>query len=167
MQPFLADKGAIQQGLLGSEPFSIRQAAGFDPVVLPVADAGFSGYAQLLAVADRTIDSRAEVVQRFVDASAEGWAAYLGGDPGPADALIRRDNPEMTEALLAYGREALKKNFIVTGGDAATLGIGAMTEARWAGFFAAVADERLYPKDLDWHRAYTLRFVHRGAGPGP
>ena len=52
LQPFLADKRAIQQGFLGSEPFSIRQQAGFDPVVLLVADAGFSGYAQLFAVSD-------------------------------------------------------------------------------------------------------------------
>ena len=164
LQPFLADKGAIQQGFLGSEPFSIRQAAGFDPVVLLVADGGFTGYAQLFAVSDRMIEGRADMVQRFVDASIEGWAAYLDGDPGPANALIRKDNPEMTEALLAYGRGALNKNRILTAGDAATLGIGAMTDARWAGFFAAVADEGLYPKDLDWRRAYTLRFVNHAVG---
>ena len=164
LQPFLADKGAIQQGFLGSEPFSIRQAAGFDPVVLLVADGGFSGYAQLFAVSDQMIEGRADLVQRFVDASIEGWAAYLDGDPRPANALIRKDNPEMTEALLAYGRGALKKNSILTAGDAATLGIGAMTDARWAGFFAAVADEGLYPKGLDWRRAYTLRFVNHAVG---
>src|SRR5215213_6373069 len=47
--PFLADKTAVQQGYLGSEPFSIKQQAHFDPVVLLVADAGFTGYSSLIA----------------------------------------------------------------------------------------------------------------------
>ncbi len=167
LQPFLANKGAIQQGFLGSEPYSIRQAAGFDPVVLLVADAGFAGYAQLFAVSDRMIETKPDTVQRFVDASIEGWAAYLDGDPAPGNALIRKDNPEMTEALLAYGREALKKNRILTSGDAATSGIGAMTAARWADFYATMAAEGVYPPDLDVRRAYTLQFVNREAGLKP
>ncbi len=164
LQPFLANKGAIQQGFLGSEPFSIRQQAGFDPVVLLVADGGFTGYAQLLATADRLIDSKPDLLQRFVDASIEGWAAYLDGDPGPANERIRKDNPEMTDALLAYGRDALKKHGILTSGDAATKGIGAMTEARWADFFTSSAGEGLYPTGLDIHRAYTVQFVNHKVG---
>ena len=39
-----------------------------------------------------------DLVQRFVDASIEGWYSYLYGDPAPANALIKRDNPEMTDA---------------------------------------------------------------------
>ena len=167
LQPFLADKSAIQQGFLGSEPFSIKQEAGFDPVVMLVADGGYSGYAQLFAVSDKMIAERADVVQRFVDASIAGWAAYLDGDPAPANALIRKDNPEMTEALLAYGREALKKHAILTSGDAATGGIGAMTEARWADFFATMSDQGLYPKGLDIRRAYTLQFVNHKVGLKP
>src|SRR3984957_17365463 len=42
LAPFLANKQAIQQGYLGSEPFSIQQATGETPIVLLVADAGFS-----------------------------------------------------------------------------------------------------------------------------
>ena len=42
-------------------------------------------------------------MQRFVDASIEGWYSYLNGDPTPGNALIKRDNPEMTDALIAYG----------------------------------------------------------------
>jgi NitT/TauT family transport system substrate-binding protein len=167
LQPFLADKSAIQQGFLGSEPYSIRQAAGFDPVVLLVADAGFTGYAQLFAVSDRMIAERPDVVQRFVDASIEGWMAYLNGDPAPANALMRKDNPEMTDALLAYGRDALKRHGVLDSGDAATKGIGAMTDARWADFFATMSAQGLYPRDLDWKRAYTLRFVNHGVGAAP
>jgi NitT/TauT family transport system substrate-binding protein len=167
LQPFLADRSAIQQGFLGSEPFSIREAAGFDPVVLLVADGGFTGYAQLFAVSDRMIADRPDVVQRFVNASIEGWVSYLGGDPAPANALIKKDNPEMTDALLAYGREALKRHGVLDSGDAARLGIGAMTEARWADFFATMSGQGLYAKDLDWKRAYTLQFVNHRAGLAP
>ena len=37
LAPFLADKNAIQQGYLGSEPFSIKEEGHVDPVVLLVA----------------------------------------------------------------------------------------------------------------------------------
>jgi len=167
LQPFLADKAAIQQGFLGSEPFSIKQEAGFDPVVLLVADGGFSGYAQLFAVSDKMIAEKPDTVQRFVDASIEGWGSYLNGDPAPANALMKQANPEMTDALLAYGREALKANGILTSGDAATAGIGAMTEARWGDFLATMSGQGLYPKDLDVRRAYTLQFVNHKVGVKP
>jgi NitT/TauT family transport system substrate-binding protein len=164
LAPFLADKQAIQQGYLGSEPFSIRQAAGFDPVVMLVADAGFSGYASLIATADKTIAERPDVVQRFIDASIEGWVSYLDGDPAPGNALIRKENPEMTEALVGYGRDALKRNGILQSGDAAALGIGAMSGARWQEFYRATQSEGLYPAGLAVEHAYTLQFVNRKVG---
>jgi NitT/TauT family transport system substrate-binding protein len=167
LQPFLADRTAIQQGFLGSEPFSIRQQAGIDPVVLLVADAGFTGYAQLLAVSDRLIADRPELVQRFVDASIEGWVGYLDDDPQPGNTLIRKANPEMTDALLAYGRGALKQHGILTSGDATANGIGAMTEARWAEFYATLSGQGLYPKALDVRRAYTVQFVNHRTGLKP
>ena len=155
--PFLADKNAVQQGYLGSEPFIIKQQAGFDPVVLLLADAGFNGYASLITTSDKLIASNPDLVQRFIDASIEGWASYLGQDPTPGNALMKQANPEMTDALLAYGRDVLKSKGIVQSGD----GIGAMTDARWASFTTAVIAEGLYPKELDWHRAYTLKFVKK------
>ncbi len=164
LQPFLADKTAIQQGYLGSEPFSIKQASGEEPVVMLVADGGFNGYSSMFVASDKLIASNPDLVQRFVDASVEGWYSYLYGDPAPANALIKRDNPEMTDALLAYGRNALVQHGILDSGDAATSGIGAMTAARWAGFRDAVAEQGLYPKDLDVTKAYTLQFVNKKIG---
>jgi len=164
LAPFLADKKAIQQGFLGSEPFSIKQQGQFDPVVLLVADAGFTGYSSLVATSDKTIEQRPDLVQRFIDASVEGWYSYLNGDPGPGNALIARENPEMTDALTAYGRSSLKTHGILESGDAATMGIGAMTDARWQGFYQTTSDQGLYPKGLDVSKAYTLRFVNRKTG---
>jgi NitT/TauT family transport system substrate-binding protein len=164
LAPFLADKMAVQQGFLGSEPFSIKKQAGIDPVVLLVADGGFQGYSQLFAASDKMIRGRPDLVQKFVDASIEGWYSYLYGDPTPGNTLIKKDNPEMTDDLLAYGRDALIKYGILDSGDAEKNGIGAMTDARWASFLTSVAQQGLYPADLDVKKAYTLAFVNKKVG---
>ncbi len=164
LAPFLADKTAIQQGFLGSEPFSIKEAAGFDPVVMLVADAGFTGYASLIAVSDKNINERPDLVRRFIDASIEGWYAYLQGDPTAGNALILKENPEMTQRLIDYGRAAIKSHGILESGDAATAGIGAMSEARWRAFYAAVQAEGLYPAGMDISKAYTMTFVNKKVG---
>ena len=164
LAPFLADPHAVQQGYLGSEPYLIKQEAGFDPVVLLLADAGFAGYGSLITTTTRRVQEQPDLVQRFVDASIEGWHSYLYGDPAPADAMMQRDNPEMTADLLAYGRRVLRDRGIVDSADAKTLGIGAMSDARWEAFFRSMEQQGLYPSSLDWHRAYTLRFVNRRVG---
>ena len=78
--------------------------------------------------------------------------------------LIKHDNPEMPDALLAYGREVMKTRGIVDSGDALKLGIGAMTEARWAEFYRSMADVGVYPKGLDVTKAYTMQFVDKHVG---
>ncbi|HEY1299625.1 MAG TPA: ABC transporter substrate-binding protein [Stellaceae bacterium] len=164
--PFLADPRAIQQGYLSSEPFTIEQA-GVKPVVLLIADAGYASYSSLIETSRKLVDDNPALVQRFVDASIEGWKSYLYGDPAPGNALIKRDNPEMTDALLAYGIKKLKEYGIVDSGDAKKYGIGAMTDARWRDFFDTMADAGVYPKDMDYKKAYTLAFVDKKLGMQP
>jgi NitT/TauT family transport system substrate-binding protein len=159
LAPFLSDKNAVQQGYLGSEPFSIEQTAHFKPVVLLVADAGFKGYASLIATSNANIANKPDLVKRFVDASVEGWNSYLDGDPTPGNQAILKANPEMTQALLDYGRRVLKSHGILQSGDAAKLGIGAMTDARWKAFTDDVVAQGLYPKGIDYKKAYTLKFL--------
>ena len=166
LAPFLADKKAIQQGLLGSEPFSIQEATGEAPVVMLVADAGFTGYGSLITASDKTIQERGDVVQRFLDASFEGWYAYLYGDPAQGDALIRKENPEMPQNLIDYSRESLKKHAILDSGDAIENGIGAMSPERWKAFYEQTQAEGLYQPGLDTSKAYTLQFVNKGVGIG-
>ena len=52
-------------------------------------------------------------------------------------------------------------------GDSKTLGLGAMTDARWKGFFDVMSQAGLYKPDLDYHRAYTLQFVDQRYGMAP
>jgi NitT/TauT family transport system substrate-binding protein len=164
--PFLADPQAVQQGYLSSEPFTI-EAQRVKPVVMLLADAGYSSYGSLIQTSDKLVRQNPDLVQRFVDASIEGWYSYLYGDPAPANALIKRDNPEMTDALLAYGIVKLKEYGIVDSGDAKTNGIGAMTEKRWQEFFQTMANAGVYPKDLDFRKAFTLQFVNKKVGMKP
>jgi len=53
LAPFLADRNAVQQGFLSSEPFSIERETGRAPVVLLIADAGFSAYQTTIATSRR------------------------------------------------------------------------------------------------------------------
>jgi NitT/TauT family transport system substrate-binding protein len=53
---------------------------------------------------------------------------------------------------------------IVDSGDAATLGIGAMTNKRWHEFYRSMAAVGVYRKGLDVSRAYTTRFVDHRTG---
>jgi NitT/TauT family transport system substrate-binding protein len=164
--PFLADPTAIQQGYLTSEPFVIEQQ-GVKPVVLLLADAGYGSYGALIETSQKLAQEKPELVQRFVDASIEGWYSYLYDDPAPANNLIKKDNPEMTDALLAYGRDKMKEYGVIDSGDAKQSGIGAMTEARGRDFFETMVKAGLYPADLDFRKAYTLRFVNKKAGMRP
>ena len=161
--PFLANPHAIQQGYLTSEPFTISKT-GVKPVIMLLADAGYGSYGALIETSQKLVRDNPDLVQRFVDASIEGWYSYLYGDPAPANALIRHDNPEMTDELLAHARETMKEYGIIDSGDAKIDGIGAMTEARWRDFFDTMVKAGLYPADLDFRRAFTLEFVNKKVG---
>jgi NitT/TauT family transport system substrate-binding protein len=161
--PWLADPKAIQQGYVTSEVFTMEQQ-GVKPVVMLLGDNGYNGYASIIQTSAKLVASNPDLVQRFVDASIEGWYSYLFGDPTPAHTLIRHDNPEMTDALLTYGRSVMTTHGIVDSGDALKLGIGAMTDPRWAEYYGSMADVGVYPKGLDVTKAYTLRFVDHRVG---
>jgi NitT/TauT family transport system substrate-binding protein len=151
----------VQQGYLTSEPFLIEQA-GVTPKVFLLADSGYASYGSVLETSAKLAAQNPDLVQRFVKASIEGWYGYLYGDPSPGNALIKQDNPEETDDLLAYAIAQMKQHGIVDSGDAARLGIGAMTDERWRTFFEVMAQQGLYPKDMDYRQAYTTRFVDQG-----
>lgn len=163
-QPFLADKRSAMQGYVTSEPYAIERRAGFKPVVFLLADHGFDAYSTLIETRRDLVEKNPDLVQRFVSASIIGWYNYLYGDNAKANALIKQANPEMTDGLIAYSVATMKEHGIVDSGDAASLGIGAMTEARMQSFFDKMARAGVVKPALDFRRAYTLRFVNQGVG---
>lgn len=159
--PFLLDKNVIQQGYLTSEPFTIQQKGGFEPVVMLLADAGYLPYATTIETTKKMVEKKPDLVQRFVDASIKGWYSYLE-NPQPANQLIKKDNPEMTDELLAYSLEKMKEYGILISGDAITKGIGAMTDKRWKLFFDSIVNTGAIKPDTNYKEAFTLQFINKG-----
>jgi NitT/TauT family transport system substrate-binding protein len=163
-QPFLADRQSAMQGYVTSEPFAVEKAAGFKPDIILLADYGFNTYSTLIETRRDLIDKKPDLVQRFVDASVIGWYNYLYGDNTLANAMIKKLNPEMTDELLAYSLARMKEYGIVDSGDTLRDGIGAMTDARVASFFDKMVRAGVVRPDIDFRKAYTLRFINKGVG---
>jgi len=163
--PFLADPRAVQQGYLTSEPYTIEKEANLVPRVFLLADEGYPSYAAMVLAPTAFARDNAPALRSFIAASAEGWRDYIQGDGNAADALIRRDNPEMTQDVLDQARAKLKANGVVDGGDAALYGLGAMSEERWQAFFDVTSQAGVYPTGLDWRQAFTTQYLPgRGRG---
>ncbi len=162
--PFLADPLSAQQGYVTSEPYAIEREGGFTPRVFLLADAGFDTYSTLIETKRETVETRPDLVQRFVDASIVGWHTYLNGDNSLGNALIREHNPGMSEEQIAASLAAMKTYGIVESGEAATHGIGCMSDERQHAFYDAMVAAGIVPAGLDISRAYTTRFVCKGVG---
>ncbi len=157
VQQFLVDKNVAQQGYITSEPYAIEKA-GIKPKIFHLAKYGYPPYAQTVVTLTKTVKARADMIKRFVEASALGWKSYLK-NPAPGNALIKKDNPQMDDDQIAYSIAKLKEYGIVDGGDARKLGLFTMTDARWKQTFEFMRDAGLVKPDVDVHKAYTLEFV--------
>ena len=158
IQPFVADKNSVQQGYLTSEPFAI-QKAGVKANAFLFADHGWPSYATTISCMDETVKTRNKAVASFVRGTMEGWKSYLA-DPAPGNALIKKDNPNMTDEQLAYSVMKLKEMGMVTGGDAGKLGIGMMNETRIKQNYAFLVENKLIdPAKVKMDDAYKFDFV--------
>ena len=163
-QPFLADKQSAMQGYVTSEPYAIEKQGRFKPKIFLLAEYGFNPYSTLIETRRELAENKPELVQRFVDASIIGWYHYLYGDNSPGNTLIKKHNPEMTDELLAYSVATMKEYGIVDSGDATTLGIGAMTDARMASFFDKMVRAGVVKPSVDFRKSYSLQFVNKMVG---
>ena len=157
LQPFFADTNIVQQAYPSSELYQAEKAGSKAKFFLFAQD-GYPPYGTTIITLQKTIASKPDLVKRFVKATAEGWKSYLE-DPAPANALIRQDNKDMTDEQLAYALKKLKELKVVTGGDAATQGIGIMTDERWKKSYETMVATGLLKADVDYHKAYTTQFV--------
>ncbi|WP_339486535.1 ABC transporter substrate-binding protein [Pseudomonas sp. EL_65y_Pfl2_R95] len=157
LQPFFNNTNAVQQAYASSELFQATKA-GKNPKFFLFADAGYPPYGSTLVTREDVIAQRPEVLKRFVAATMQGWKSYLA-DPAPGNALIKKDNPSMDDELLAWGVSQLKALKLVDGGDAATQGIGVMTDARWQATRDFMVNSGLLKADTNWKKAYSTEFV--------
>jgi len=87
---------------------------------------------------------------------------YLYGDASAGNALIKKNNPEMTDDVIAQAIDKMRGYGLALSGDAEAKGLGAMSDERWREFFDVMAKEGVYPADLAYRNAYALQFVNRG-----
>jgi NitT/TauT family transport system substrate-binding protein len=164
LQPFLVNKKSAMQGYVTSEPYSVEKETHVAPKVFLLADQGFSGYSTMIETRKDLVAKKPDLVQRFVDASIIGWYNYIYHDNSAANALIRKQNPEMTEDLLGYSVSKMKEAGIVDSGDAATLGIGALTDARMKSFFDEMVRAGVAKANVAYQNSYTTQFAGKKVG---
>ena len=163
-QPFIADKNSIQQGYVTSEPFAVEREGHFKPNIFLFADQGYGTYATTIETRADVVAKKPDLVQRFVDASTIGWYHYLYGDNSQANALIKKDNPEMTDEQIAFSIGKIKEYGLADSGDTLKLGIGAMTDERIKSFYDSMVKAGVVAPGLDYKKGYTLQFVDKGVG---
>ncbi|HZY16679.1 MAG TPA: ABC transporter substrate-binding protein [Ramlibacter sp.] len=165
MTPFLTDKASIQQAYATAEPLYLAKD-GVKTDVFLLADQGWEAYANLIEATNEMVQKHPEVIQKFLDASAIGWYQYLyGGDRKAAYALIRKDNPEMTDAKLDEEVAKLQELGMVDSGDARAKGIGALSMQRLKRFNDDMVKAGVFKAgDVDVKTLATDRFVNKGVG---
>jgi NitT/TauT family transport system substrate-binding protein len=157
LQPFFADPNVVQQAYPTSEPFQAQQK-GVPAKFYLFARDGYPPYGTTMVARRDFVEKKPDVIARFVKASLEGWKSYMA-DPAPGNALIKADNPNMSNEQIAFAVEQLRALKVVDGGDAATLGIGIMTAERWKATYDFAVAAGLLKAGVDWKAAYTDRFV--------
>lgn len=157
LQPFFADKNVAQQAYPSSEPYQALQKNEKVNFFL-FADVGYPPYTGAITTTQKTIAEKPDLVARFVKASIEGWKSYME-NPAPGNELIKKANINMSDGQIAYGIQRMKELKVVSGGDAATKGIGTMSDERWKKTADFMIEAGLLKPDTDWHKAYTLQFV--------
>jgi NitT/TauT family transport system substrate-binding protein len=160
--PFVANPELSQQGYITEDAYFLGRALGAEPVSMLLADRGYPDYATTVFGLESTIKTRRDAVAKFVAASARGFAECVTTDPSKAIAAIAAGAPEQTPELSRFKLAQMKRYDMVSGGDAKQLGVGAMTDARWAAVFNTMSDLGVYPKDLDYKSAYSLEFSNKG-----
>lgn len=161
--PFLVNRQVSMQGLLTSEVMDARRH-GVEPVIHALAAHGWRDYQQALTVSRRLAEQKPELLRRMLAAAAAGWTAYLHGDPAPGNAAIKQANRDMDDARIDFSRTTMRERALLDGGDARGGAVGAMTEARWAEFYASMVEAGTLPAGLDPRPAYSLEFLPRACG---
>lgn len=125
---FAVDKTLAQQCFVFAEPVAL-ESRGIATRVFPSKESGFNPYNGVVATNATFARTHAETCRKLVRAMQRGWARYLES-PGETNALMAKLNPGMTKE--AMDTTAKRQESLVRNADTGRLGLGAMTEERWA-----------------------------------
>ena len=154
---FFNDPSSAVAGYLTAEPYLAVQRN------VPVkfflfAEHGYPPYANTMATTTTFLKDNSDAVARFTRASVEGWKDYLR-DPSAGNALIKKLNPQMPDEHIAYSLQKMREVKAVEGGDAATMGIGIMTEERWRKTRDFLVESKLLKPETDWKQVFTTDYI--------
>lgn len=98
LAPFISNSVQGMQCFATAEPVQLEMD-GVQTRVFLLADEGYNPYVALIAVNDKVLEERPEMVNRFVKALRRGWDAYLA-TPEKTNALIKSLNPDLKSKVL-------------------------------------------------------------------
>ena len=157
---FLNDKKSVNQCSVAAEPYEAMQK-GQKVIARSLATTGFNPYGNVMFTTEAMIKDHPDVVRKYVKATLEGWNTYLK-NPAPINQYM-----EKAEGIKNYpvSLDAMKFDVdvsrpLITGGDAKTMGVGAMTEARWATLYQQLTSVGIKLGKVKVKDAYTLQFLH-------
>ena len=157
VEPFLLDKTLSMQGYPSSEPYeAMKKGAKVNFFLL--ADAGYPPYSNTLITTNSFIEDNPAAVAAFVKCSMLGWVDYFK-NPAPANKLIQIDNPNQTDDEIAFAIQKMKEMHVLDRGEAATKGIGTMSDARWKATRDFLVSASLLRPAVDYKKAYSTRFT--------
>jgi NitT/TauT family transport system substrate-binding protein len=161
---FLGDEAMVQQAYATAEPI-YAGAEGAEVDVFLLADQGWNTYSTTIETRAELVENDPDLVQRFINASIEGWYNFLYGDRTAAYEAIMEANPDMTVAKLEKEMAQFQKLEIIDSGNALEKGIGAMSEERIAAFHdLAVEAGIIEAGEVDLSKVATTQFVNKGHG---
>lgn len=153
---FFVDPNYIQQVFVTSEPFVCQQQH-VKVRTLLIKDSGCDPY-RVVITSDRLVARDPAMVQAFVMASIHGWETYLS-DPAATDVEIRRENPEMTQALLDFSRQTLIDGHFVLGDASKGEAMGKLDPARFTAQYKILRGLSVIPTDFDYTKCFTGQFL--------
>jgi len=159
MATWLADKTAIQQGVVTQDPYRFEAETGKPARFFQLAELGYNPYSAIMVVSQKMIDEKPAVVQCMVSGSRKGWADFMK-DPEPAFQAIRKLNPQQTPEVLAYAHRVMRDNGMVVN-DGTPYGAGSITEARWKAHFDLLVQTNVLPATFDYRSTFTTRFLEQ------
>jgi NitT/TauT family transport system substrate-binding protein len=158
---FVAEKDFAQQCYIFAEPIAAKRQ-GADPQVFLVADEGFNPYLGVVIIRRQLWKEHPERVKAFVEASREGWRAYLD-NPGPANQVMGKLNTSMDAETFAAAAEAQKP--LVETEETRAHGLGTMSRQRWETIAQQLVDLGIIDKAPALDEFLLPEFIGQPAAP--
>ena len=152
LDPLLNGELDVYPGFVTNQPVTLRQDGQDISMILP-GDYGIDLYANVIFATEDTIANRADLVERFLKATLQGYTAAVA-DPAGAAKLSVAHNPDLTVENETASMQASLPLI-----QPAESQIGMMNGGVWEFMQNVLIEQGLLAEPLDLEQAYTLTFL--------